>query len=259
MSINSNPTTRFSSRVIDYVLYRPGYPSEIIDFLANHYGLTPASVIADIGSGTGKSAEMFLNNGNKVFGVEPNEEMRHAAENLFQGNANFISTNAQSENTGFPDKGIDFIVAGQAFHWFDPRLTKTEFQRILKSGGKVVLIWNERIPNQNGFMGDYDAFLYKYSTDYKEIDHRNIDESKIAAFFSPGLFQEEHFENSQVFNFEGLKGRYDSASYAIPASDPAYKEAIEALVALFEQYEEGGNVIMKYVTKVFCGDFGGII
>ncbi len=255
--MNTNPTTRFSSRVKDYVLYRPGYPSGIIDYLKNDYGLTPSSIIADIGSGTGKSTEMFLNNGNKVYGVEPNEDMRLAAEYLFMGNPDFISINARSEETGLPDKCIDFIVAGQAFHWFDLTETKKEFKRILKAVGKVVLIWNEREPNQTGFMGEYDAFLYKYSTDYKEIDHRNVDENKIAAFFSPGVFHEEHFDNQQVFDFEGLKGRYDSASYAIPFSDPGYKDAIEVLIELFEKYEEDGKVVMKYVTKVFCGDFGG--
>jgi len=255
--MNTNPTTRFSSRVKDYILYRPGYPSEIIDFLKNKYRLTPQSVIADIGSGTGKSAEMFLHNGNKVYAVEPNEDMRLAAENLFHGNVDFISINAKSEETGLPEKSMDFIVAGQAFHWFDLIETKKEFQRILKPGGKVVLIWNEREPHQTGFMGEYDAFLYKYSTDYKDIDHRNINETKIATFFSPGIFDEEKFDNQQVFDFEGLKGRYDSASYAIPASDFIYKEAIEALVGLFEKYEEDGKVVMKYVTKVFCGDFGG--
>ena len=254
--MNTNPTTRFSSRVKDYVLYRPGYPSEIIDYLKNKVRLTPQSVIADIGSGTGKSAEMFLNNGNKVYAVEPNEEMRLAAENLFQDKSDFISIDARSEETGLPDKSIDFVVAGQAFHWFDPIETKKEFQRILKPGGKVVLVWNEREPNQTGFMGEYDAFLYKYSTDYKEIDHRNIDENKITSFLSPGTFQEERFDYQQVFDFEGLKGRYDSASYAILSSDPGYKEAIEALVGLFEKYEEDGKVVMKYVTKVFCGDFG---
>ena len=255
--MNTNPTTRFSSRVKDYILYRPGYPSEIIDYLKNNYGLTPHSVIADIGSGTGKSAEMFLNNGNKVYAVEPNEDMRLAAENLFNDNADFISINARSEETGLTEKSADFVVAGQAFHWFELTETKKEFQRILKPGGKVVLIWNEREPNQAGFMGEYDSFLYKYSTDYKEIDHRNVNETKISTFFSPGIFDEEKFDYQQVFDFEGLKGRYDSASYAISASDPGYKEALKALIELFEKYEESGKVVMKYVTKVFCGDFGG--
>jgi len=252
----TNPTKRFSSRVKDYILYRPGYPSDIIVFLADNYGLTPQSIIADIGSGTGKSAEMFLKNGNKVYGIEPNEDMRLAAEDLFRGNPGFISINARSEETGLPGQSIDFIVAGQAFHWFDPATSKKEFQRILKPSGRVVLIWNEREPGQAGFMGDYDAFLYKYSTDYKEIDHRNVDETKIASFFSPGSFHEKKFDHNQVFDFIGLKGRYDSSSYAIPVSDPGYHEAIESLQELFDKYTQGGKVVMQYITKVFCGDFG---
>ncbi len=254
--MTSNSTTRFSSRVKDYVLYRPGYPSEITDYLSQNYGLRSDSIIADIGSGTGKSSEMFLDNGNTVYGVEPNVDMRLAAEKLFEDNPYFISVDGKSEDTTLPDKSINFIIAGQAFHWFDPIETKKEFSQILKPGGKVILIWNEREPNQTGFMGEYDAFLYKYSTDYKEIDHRNIDETKIASFYSPGSFQEEDFENSQNFDFEGLKGRYNSSSYAIPASDPGYSDVIQVLTELFMKYENDGEIVMKYVTKLFCGDFG---
>lgn len=254
--MTTNSTTRFSSRVKDYVLYRPGYPSEIIDYLVQNFGLNSDSIIADIGSGTGKSSEMFLDKGYQVYGVEPNADMRQAAEKLFEDNPFFISVDAKSEQTSLPDKSIDFIIAGQAFHWFDPIETKNEFKRILKPAGKVVLIWNEREPNQTGFMGEYDAFLYKYSTDYKEIDHRNINETKIAAFYAPGTFQKENFENSQVFDFEGLKGRYDSSSYAIPVSDAGYTSAIQALKELFLKYENDSKVVMKYVTKVFGGDFG---
>ncbi len=253
--MQNNSTTRFSSRVKDYVLYRPGYPSEIVGYLEKNFGLTHNSVITDIGSGTGKSSEMFLDNGNTVYGVEPNIDMRLAAEKIFEDNSHFISINSKSEQTTLPDKSIDFIIAGQAFHWFDPIETKKEFERILKPGGKVVLIWNEREPNQTGFMGEYDAFLYKYSTDYKEIDHRNIDEIKIAAFYSPGNFKLQKFPNRQVFDFAGLKGRYDSSSYAIPASDQVYPVAIDSLQKIFSQFQSDGHVIMEYVTLVYVGQF----
>jgi len=249
----SDPTKRFSSRVNDYLLYRPGYPPEIIGFLEKNCRLTSSSIIADIGSGTGKAAELFLENGNTVFGVEPNDEMRHAAENLFRNHSQFISVNGTAEKSTLPSDSINQIIVGQAFHWFDYTKAKIEFNRILKPGGYVILIWNERPVNQVGFMGDYDLFLMDYSIDYKEIDHRNVNEEILSAFFTPNNYALEEFEYHQVFDFTGLKGRYDSASYAIPADAKGYDVAIAALHGIFEKYQVDEKVVMKYVTKLYWG------
>ena len=59
-------TERFTTRVENYVKFRPGYPPAVLDLLKTECGLTPASVIADIGSGTGILTRMFLENGNRV-------------------------------------------------------------------------------------------------------------------------------------------------------------------------------------------------
>ena len=254
--MNPAPTKRFSSRIKDYILYRPGYPKEIISFLAEHCGLKSSSVVADIGSGTGKSAELFLENRNMVFGVEPNMDMRLAAENLFHDNPLFISINGTAEQTRLPDHHVDMIIAGQAFHWFDYTKAKVKFHRILKPGGYIILIWNERPVNQVGFMGAYDDFLKEYSTDYEQIDHRNVNETILAEFYAPDTYKLEEFQYKQVFDFTGLKGRYDSASYAIPAYDPGYDNAIKELKKIFEQYQTDGNVVMEYVTKVYWGKVG---
>jgi SAM-dependent methyltransferase len=221
MSMSSNSTQRFSDRVKDYILYRPDYPETIINFLEKNCSLSSKFVIADIGSGTGKSTEMFLKNGNTVFGIEPNDEMRHAAESILENYQEFKSIKATAEITGLEGHSIDLVIAGQAFHWFHQSKTKKEFQRILKPGGYVILIWNERPVNQSGFMGEYDEFLIQNSIDYAEIDHRNIDEKALSAFYAPETFALQAFENQQIFDFDGLKGRYDSCSYAIPKMTPA--------------------------------------
>ena len=122
---SNNPTGRFSDRVENYVKYRPGYPPEILNSLADFNGLTAETVIADIGAGTGLSADMFLRNGNKVFAVEPNYEMRSAAEKILMGVTNFVSTDGAAESTSLVNESIDLIVAGQAFHWFTVEATKT--------------------------------------------------------------------------------------------------------------------------------------
>ena len=125
------PTTRFSNTVENYIKYRPGYPEEIIPLLTNMTGLNPASMLADIGSGTGKSSELFLENGNKVYGIEPNDPMRHAAENLLKKYSHFTSICGTAEETTLPPDSIDIIISGQAFHWFNRQDAKKEFLSLL--------------------------------------------------------------------------------------------------------------------------------
>ena len=139
-----HPTQRFSTRVENYIRYRPRYPKEILEFLKTDCGLTRASVIADVGSGTGFLAELFLMNGNKVFGVEPNDAMHEAGKRLMQQFRDFESIAGTAESTSLPNASVDFITAGQAFHWFCREGCRTEFERILRRDGWVVLVWNDR-------------------------------------------------------------------------------------------------------------------
>jgi len=130
----------------------------MIEILMEKLHLNKEDVMADIGSGTGLSSKPFLENNFKVFAVEPNEEMREAAETLFKNNRNFVSVNGTSEHTQLDNESIDVIFCGQAFHWFDLEKTKPEFQRILKPGGNIVLAWNER-DTASPLQNDYENIL----------------------------------------------------------------------------------------------------
>lgn len=246
------PVDRFSSRVENYIKYRPGYPAVIIDFLTTNYSLSSQSLIADIGSGTGKLTELFLKHGNRVMAVEPNESMRQAAEKLLAGFENFTSVNASAEETTLQSNTFDFVTAGQAFHWFDQKLAKSEFARILKPGGIVVIVWNERRLETNQFLRDYEALLLKYGTDYKEVRHENT-AGDIANFFAPNQFEMRHFDNFQEFDFEGLAGRVASSSYVPEPGTPAFLEMLEALRRVFSQHAVGGKVVVEYDTGVYLG------
>src|SRR5262245_64642768 len=144
-------TQRFSSLVENYIKYRPGYPNEVIETLRSECGLTSGSIIADVGSGTGILTEMFLRIGNTVYGIEPNREMREAAERLLKDYPRFRSVASRAEETTLDDASVDFITAGQAFHWFDREKTREEFARILRPRGWVALIWNERVTTAERF------------------------------------------------------------------------------------------------------------
>jgi len=246
-------TQRFSSRVENYVRYRPGYPKAILALLRRDCGLSPASVIADIGSGTGFSSKLFLTNGNRVYGVEPNLEMREAGERLLAKHARFTSIAATAEATTLPDASADFVVAGQAFHWFDIPTTRAEFTRILKPTGWIVLMWNERHTSDTLFLRNYERILKTYCPEYPEVDHRRVDARVLHKFFGRQGFRFAHFDNTQQFDFEGVRGRLLSSSYAPEPGHPNYKPMLTELRRVFDAYQSGGHVAFLYDTQVYYG------
>ncbi len=248
--MNIDSTTRFSDRVENYIKYRPGYPREIIEYLISEGILKPDSVIADIGSGTGISSELFLKNGNTVYTVEPNTPMREGAEKLLSKYGNFKSIDATAEDTTLPDSSIDLIVCAQAFHWFDIPKVKIEFKRILKPTGSICLMWNERVLDANPFLVDYEKLLLKYGTDYSNVRHENIDDNKLAEFFSSG-YSTKTFPNKQVFDFDGVKGRLLSSSYTPQKNSPLYEPMLAELKQIFDKNEINGKIEFLYDTNIY--------
>jgi SAM-dependent methyltransferase len=245
-------TQRFSSRVENYVKYRPGYPAAILDGLKQKCGLTCASVVADIGSGTGILTELFLRNGNPVFAVEPNREMREAAERLLGGYPNFTSISGTAEATTLGDRSVGMITASQAFHWFEPGQSRREFLRILKPGSRLVLIWNER-KLASPLAQAYELLLRTFGTDYEEVNHKHTDAKVIGPFFGANGFDQAVFSNRQVFDWEGLKGRLLSSSYAPGPGHPRHVPMLEALNTLFSRHQTDGKVVFEYDTLVYYG------
>ncbi|MBZ5499988.1 MAG: methyltransferase domain-containing protein [Acidobacteriia bacterium] len=246
-----NPAARFSNRVDNYVRYRPDYPDEILDCLVKEAGLTPAWVIADVGSGTGILSAKFLKCGNVVYAVEPNDEMRAAAEKRLRGHAGFISIKAAAEATSLPADSVDLIVAGQAFHWFDQERTRAEFLRILKSPGWVALVWNTRKTDSSPFFRDYERLLQTFALDYRQVDHRNVTAESLRGF-SP-LLQKRTFPNARDLDFESLKGNLLSASYAPLPGHPNFEPMMAELERIFSRHENGGIVRVEYETELYFG------
>jgi SAM-dependent methyltransferase len=245
----SDTIERFSNRVENYVKYRPDYPREIVGHLAEHCGLTSASIVADIGSGTGISARMFLENGNRVIGVEPNAAMRCAAEVLL-GAMDFWAVDGTSAATTLADASVDMVTAAQAFHWFDPDLARAEFARIIKPGGYTVLIWNERQLDTTPFLKDYESFLVKYALDYGTVRHENIKAEELQYFFQKE-YDSAVFSNIQIFDLEGLKGRMLSSSYMPNESHAIFGPMIDELKGLFAKHAENGKIKVFYDTRVY--------
>src|ERR1700730_3719517 len=247
-----DPTQRFSSRVANYVRYRPGYPSAVVDLLKKECGLTTGAVIADVASGTGIFTRMLLENGNCVFGVEPNAEMRKAGEQFLSAYPQFTSVEGTAEATGLTDCGVHFVTAAQAAHWFDREKARREFIRILKPGGSTVLLWNERRTESTPFLRDYEQLLVAYGTDYQNVRHERTTE-EIETFFAPSPFQVRTFDNRQEFDYPALEGRLLSSSYTPQSDDARYASMLRELRRIFDTYRVNGRVTFEYNTSVYYG------
>jgi SAM-dependent methyltransferase len=248
----SESVERFTSRVEDYARYRPGYPVALVELLTNECGLTRESIVADVGSGTGKLSEILLANGNVVQGVEPNAAMRVVAEAIFKDQPRFRSIDGSAEATTLGDSSVDLIVAGQAFHWFDPIKTRSEWIRILKSNGWVALIWNDRQLETTPFLSDYEQLLIEFGTDYSEVRH-DAGLPRIEQFFDGDRYTLKGFPNTQVFDFDGLRGRVRSSSYTPEPNHPKFKPMMSKLETVFDKHQRNGYVHFDYETKVFYG------
>lgn len=248
----TNATSRFSDRVENYVRYRPGYPAEALTALQNECGLATSHVIADIASGTGIWTHTLLENGNRVFGVEPNTDMRLAGERLLAEFSKFSSVSGSAEATTLLDHSVDFVTSAQAAHWFDRVAARREFMRILKPDGWLVLLWNEREVDTTAFLRDYEQLLLAYGTDYEDVRHERTTES-VNEFFDPAPYVERVFENRQAFDYAGLEGRLLSSSYAPGPGHPKHEAMLRGLKSVFDSRAVGGRVSFNYKTRVYFG------
>ncbi len=248
-----DPTQRFGDRVEHYTQFRPSYPTELLAFMRDELGLTAAHVIADVGSGTGILSKVFLENGNVVFGVEPNAGMRQAAEAVLGGYERFYSVEGRAEATQLEPDQVDFVVVGQAFHWFEVDGARKEFRRILRPGGWVVLIWNSRRTESTPFLKAYEAYLEQWGTDYIAVRSRYDVKASLESLFGGAGYGRNAFENTQSLDFDGLRGRILSSSYMPGAEHAQYGPMLDALRQLFDTHEQEGYVRLEYDTELYYG------
>jgi SAM-dependent methyltransferase len=249
---------RFSNRMADYARYRPGYPREVLDILRKWCALKPEHVIADIGSGTGLLSKLFLENGHRVIGVEPNAEMRVGGEQFLSRYKHFSGVAGSAEATTLPSSSVDFVAAAQAFHWFDLEPTRREFRRILRLHGRAIILWNERLTDETAFLRDYEALLRRFGTDYSRVNERYPRAEQMLTFFGKNEFTSHALPNFQEFDFEGLRGRLRSSSF-IPAQDhPRHAPMMEELQCVFSAHQKNGAVRIEYRTHIYAGRLDSI-
>lgn len=246
-------TEVFSSLAQDYAQYRPGYPSEVMSVLANDCGLTQESIIADIGSGTGNSAKLFLEAGYQIIGVEPNREMREFGERLLAEYPKFTSLEGSAESIPLDNKSIDLIIVGQAVHWFDIDRAKVEFHRILRPGGWVAVMWNDRRSDVTLFTKEYEAITSKLAALHpSQCNSRSIS-SAPECILDKSSIRTANFPHTQSFDLQGLLGRARSSGFVPQPENSYHKEATALITDLFSRHQKSGQIEFHYITRLYFG------
>lgn len=239
---------KFDGKAELYAAYRPSYASGLIDDLVED--LPKGAKVADIGSGTGKLTELLLARGMNVFAVEPNDDMRAAAEKAFGGNALFCSVPASAERTTLPDGKMELVTAAQAFHWFDRDAFRKECRRILTPGGEVALIWNG-YDETSAEAISLERILHRYCPLFKGFRGgvrlaRSFDD-----FF--GSYTTKTYPGAVAYDRDAFVGRSLSSSYALTQSDGKYDEYIAALNGYFDGFSENGILTLPLIAVCHKG------
>lgn len=240
-----SPTERFSNRVADYVRYRPGYPPALLEWLHRDIGIPATTPVADIGAGTGISTRLFLDAGHPVIAV--------AEHWLAAGHPQLAFVAGTAEATTLGDASVGLVSAAQAFHWFDTEALRPEWRRILRPGGMALVYWNSRLLDSSPFLSAYEQLLLDYGTDYGAVAERYQDDATMRAWFGDGLRGQVRLPNTQYLDFDGLRGRLLSSSYAPPAGHPRHAPMLDALRGLFDTHAVDGRVAFEYQTRAFVG------
>jgi SAM-dependent methyltransferase len=250
------PTKRFSSRAFYYVRGRPGYPSDLVEFFRSTLGVRANSPIADVGSGTGLLTELLLDLGGPVYAIEPNLEMRRAAEERLVHHPNFQTVDAAAEATGLGDKSIYLITAGQAAHWFDRPEAHREFGRILMPHGWLALVWNQRRSHPGSFGAAYAGLMDEFRDEQIVETRQKLtsgDRRATAELFGHDQIKEARFDNHQTLDLQGLEWRVLSmSSMPLPGHD-RYDELLAGTRGIFDKFQVGGTVQIEYDTRVYYG------
>jgi len=246
---------RFTGRVAEYERYRLRYPSEMLSLLRERCGLRVSDRIADVGAGTGMLAELFLEHGNAVVAIEPNAEMRVVCEQMQQRYALLTVIDAMAENTTLADAAVDFVMAGRAFHWFDPERAIPEFRRVLRPHGWMVLAANGRSRGESAQQIEFEKILADEGIDHRDVRSRHRMHETAAASFAPGTLVQEQLHGEQRLTLEEFLGQTQSYSSAPLPGHAKYEGMQRALREFFVRWQNDGVLRMGTTCYVTCGQF----
>lgn len=243
--------SRFSGRAEHYEAARPAYAHALLQRLDQDCHL-PTAAIADVGSGTGKLSRQLLEQGSQVFGVEPNQDMRQAAERSLAAFPRFRSVNGTAEHTTLDSGSVDLVTAAQAFHWFQPDAFLQECRRILRPGGSVALIWNLRDMGApvNQAWAD---LCRRYCPDFQGFTNGLTPNDPHIRGFFPGECRYCAFPHPLYYDWEGFLRRCLSSSFSLREGDGKFLAYQDELAALFQKFARQGVLELPNETVAYLG------
>lgn len=251
-----NPPQRFAGRVESYRRFRPRYPAEIANLLRRECGLRDESVVVDVAAGTGLLTEICLAAGLRIIAIEPNSEMRAVCAELERSYPKLRCAAGTAEDTGLPAHSAELITVAQAMHWFNLERARSEFQRVLKSGGWCAVVYNNRRVGGDPFHDAYEELLLEFGTDYLSVQQQHVSDERLSKFFAPAEMKRAVFANSQALTLEGFEGRVFSSSYIPRPGHANYPRMQAELQRLFDRHQENGLVTIRYDCVVSYGKLG---
>ncbi len=238
---------RFTGLAEIYDRYRPRYPAVAIAAVLD--GLSEHPDAVDIGAGTGISTRALVDAGARAIAIEPNDDMRSFA---VASGLDVRAGNASA--TGLPDRCADVVTSFQAFHWFANAEALAEIRRLLRPGGRIALVWNER-DLRDPFTREY-RDLERASGEDAMLATLEFSDEQLEPLLRAAGFESisrRHFEHRQTIGGDEFTGLVRSRSFA-PRSGPALDKMIADVRNLHARYADpSGNLDIRYQTEVILG------
>jgi SAM-dependent methyltransferase len=220
-----------------YDRYRPAYPAAAVAWALDERPLR----VADIGAGTGILSRLVRRLGHEVIAVEPDELMRAHLGRVSPGIAVLAGT---AEEIPLPDRSVDAVVAGQAYHWFEPARAHPEIARVLRSGGVFAALWNDADPSTPWTMRLVDIIDGAGAA----ADVRSV--SDFGPHFGPVTPAE--FRHAVSVTPDDLVALATTRSPYLVATQKGQQDLVDAIRRLTAGPELAGReqIMMPYLTRV---------
>lgn len=243
------PLSAFSDRAADYVMYRPSYPTAAINTILEELGDPSQLIAADVGAGTGIASRLLAERGVSVFAIEPNASMRQAAN----PHPLVEFCNANAEQTNLSEASIDLLTCFQAFHWFNPTPSLSEFRRILKPSGRLALVWNDWVADDK-FFADFGRIVRKaVLKNYPPGKHRGAVNPLLSSLHFAHV-RRHTFTYSHELDLLGLIGYAQSKSF-IAREGPVHQQLVSDLTDLHTRWaDKRGFVYLVFCTTVYLAE-----
>ncbi len=243
----SENLARFRDRADDYAKHRPSYPAALFMEPGLSALFTRTELAADVGAGTGLFTRQLAAVVRKIVAIEPEPAMCAEASAFLRDHANIEVRQGRAEATGLAAASVDLVTVAQAFHWFDRATFRTEARRILRPGGAVLIVRNQRCKD--------DPFMQDYETSIRQHEVRpavRATEAEITAFFPAGCATCV-VPWSEDIDHATFLGRVRSNSTMPRPDHPAYAGMTAEVDRLFIRWQRDGQVRYAYQCQAWWG------